>query len=71
LNGERAEIPGWVEDIVEDVIQKGWSQDKKDRPSFAEIDDKLERNGFCVDREGFDVLAVRSYVQWVGTAGSE
>jgi hypothetical protein len=71
LNGERAEVPGGVENIVEDLIQRGWSHNKNDRPSFSEIYDKLRQNGFCVDREGFNPRAVASYVEWVGTAASE
>jgi hypothetical protein len=70
-NRERAEIPGGLEDIVADVIQKGWSQDKNDRPSFADIYDKHGQNGFCVDQEGFNPMAVGSYIEWVETAVSQ
>jgi hypothetical protein len=68
---ERAEIPGGVEIIVKDLIQWGWSQDKNDRPSFAEIYDKVRQNGFCGDREGFNPRPVASYVEWVGTTASQ
>jgi serine/threonine protein kinase len=70
-NGERAEIPGGLEDIVADVIQEGWSQDKNDRPSFADIYDKLRQNDFCVDREGFNSMTVGLYIEWVEAAVSQ
>jgi len=69
LAGERPEIPGTVKRWVRDLINRAWQTDARARPSFAEIDQELRRNGLAIAREGVDIEKVGAYLGWIRAGG--
>jgi hypothetical protein len=41
--GRRPTIPKWVSPFWSEMLQKCWSDDKKQRPSFEEIEEEISK----------------------------
>lgn len=44
--GKKAQIPDSINELSRELIEKCWENDSKERPSFAEIVEKIENNNF-------------------------
>jgi serine/threonine protein kinase len=61
-NGERPQIPDHVVPFVRDLIDDAWSTNHEYRPSFADIYQRIKKNGFLV-LEGADAQLVQKYAE--------
>jgi serine/threonine-protein kinase TNNI3K len=62
--GGRAEIPPDVDEVVADLIQRGWAADPSERPSFRAIYEELRAHRFCIVRADFNARDSASYLNW-------
>jgi serine/threonine protein kinase len=62
-NGEPAAIPSFLREFVRELITKGWSRDRSERPSFDDISEVLKENNFDVV-DGNDVKEVLRFVNF-------
>jgi hypothetical protein len=69
VTGKRPEIPVTVKPFVSELIQRGWSCEAAERPSFNEIFEELRAHHFCICRDGIHRSDVESYVKWIGEWG--
>lgn len=47
-NGKKADIPSDFTNYAKDLINRCWNYDPKDRPSFKQIIEDLEKNDYLV-----------------------
>jgi hypothetical protein len=62
--GERPSIPNTVEPVMKTLIERCWSADPSNRPSFNDILESFESNDFRIIPEA-DSTAVQLYVTGV------
>jgi serine/threonine protein kinase len=62
--GERPIVPGTLDPVMKTLIEQCWSPNPTNRPSFNDILESIESNGFRIIREA-DATTVRLYVRGV------
>lgn len=64
IKGTRAKIPFSVPEFIRDMIERGWSQNTSDRPTFSEIVKSFIDNQFALFPD-VDVDAVKRKLDWI------